>query len=142
MAKTQNKTVPTEQSVEAFLNTVEDERKRKDSFALLDMMRDVTGQEPIMWGSSIIGFGTYPYKGASGREGEWMMLGFSPRKQNFALYLMSDHAQHAELFGKLGKYSTGVSCVYIKRLDDVDVSVLRQLVAEAFEAVKARKQAD
>lgn len=139
MAKAQNKTVATSASAEAFLNTIEDERKRKDSFALLDLMRDVTRLEPVMWGSSIIGFGSYRYKGASGREGDWMMVGFSPRKANLVLYLLSDHTQHADLFDKLGKYSTGVSCVYVKRLDDVDMGVLRELVAESFKAVKKRE---
>jgi hypothetical protein len=140
MAQAQNKTIATDASVEAFLNTIEDERKRKDSFALLELMSDVTGFEPVMWGSSIVGFGSYHYKGASGREGDWMMIGFSPRKANISLYLTSDHQQHADLFRKLGKHSTGVGCVYVKRLDDVDMGVLRQLVVESFAAVKARAE--
>lgn len=116
-----------------FLNTVSDERKREDSFSILEMMGDVTGSKPEMWGDSIIGFGSYRYKYASGREGEWFLTGFSPRKQNLTLYIMSGFDEYDELLGKLGKYSTGKSCLYIKKLEDVDQDVLRELVRKSVE---------
>lgn len=114
-------------SVTDFLNKIEDEDRRKDCFELLSMMQDVTGDEPKMWGESIIGFGSYQYKYASGREGEWFQLGFSPRKQNISLYTMCgfDHAE--KIMGKLGRYKTGKSCIYVKKLDDIDRKALMDL---------------
>lgn len=125
------KTKPTDESVTAFLNSVSDERKREDCFTLLELMQEVTEAEPTMWGNSIVGFGTYHYKYASGREGDWFLAGFAPRKQNLTLYIMAGFDAYDGLLAQLGKHKTGKSCLYIKRLDDVDMDVLRQLVASS-----------
>jgi hypothetical protein len=130
------KTQPNQQSVEDFLNNVENETKRQDSFSILELMKEETGDEPIMWGDSIVGFGKYHYKYASGREGEWFLTGFSPRVQNLTLYIMSGFDEYDELLNKLGKYSTGKSCLYIKKLEDVDQDVLRELVSKSVEHMK------
>ena len=122
------KTQKNDASVEAFLNTVADERKRRDCFTLVELMRKATGAEPAMWGDSIVGFGEYHYTYASGRASDWFLTGFAPRKQNLTLYIMAGFDEYEELLGKLGKHSTGKSCLYIKRLDDVDMPVLRELV--------------
>jgi len=127
-----NKATPNDQSVEQFLNGIEDEQKRRDSFALLELMRQVTGLEPTMWGSSIIGFGSYHYKYASGREGDTMLAGFSPRKQALTIYNMGGFEEDSDLLRQLGKYSLGKGCLYIKRLDDVDLATLRSLLEESF----------
>lgn len=132
-----NKTTPTEQSVEQFLNAIEDEQKRQDSFALVELMQQVTGLEPKMWGSSIVGFGKYHYKYESGREGESAIVGFSPRKQNLTLYSMGAVFDASpELMEKLGKYTTGSSCLYIKKLADVDLPTLKQLVEQSVDFVR------
>ncbi len=122
------KTRPTDDSVMKFLNSVGDEKKRADSFKILDLMREVTGEEPRMWGSSIVGFGSYHYKYASGREGDWFVTGFSPRKQSLTLYIMAGFAEYDELLENLGKYATGKACLYIKKLEDVDMPTLKKLV--------------
>jgi hypothetical protein len=129
------KTQPNDGSVEAFLESVENQRRREDAFTVLGLMKRVTGEEPVMWGPSIIGFGTYHYKYESGREGDWFVAGFSPRKQSLTLYIMSGFSKHDELMGKLGKYKTGKSCLYINRLDDVDMKVLEELVRSSVEHV-------
>jgi hypothetical protein len=131
------KTKPTDQSVEGFLNKVPDEKKRQDSFAILELMKQVTGEEPIMWGDSIVGFGRYHYKYASGREADWFITGFSPRKQNLTLYIMSGFDEYDELLENLGKHSTGKSCLYIKKLEDIDQDVLRELVSKSVEHMAA-----
>ena len=123
MAKAELKTKVNDASVTKFLNSVEDEQKRNDSFEILKLMKQITKEEPKMWGSSIVGFGSYHYKGKSGREGDWMLTGFSPRKQNLTLYLMGGFHTHADLLNKLGKFTTGAGCLYIKKLDDVDKKV-------------------
>jgi hypothetical protein len=128
----ENKTTPTDQNVEQFLNTIEDERKRKDSFALLELMKQVTGMEPKMWGSSIVGFGSYHYKYESGREGDMILAGFSPRKQNLTIYNMGGFEQYDDLLKKLGKYTLGKGCLYIKRLDDIDLPTLKSLIEASF----------
>ncbi|HQV33170.1 MAG TPA: DUF1801 domain-containing protein [Calditrichia bacterium] len=132
MSQAQNKTVPNSHSVDAFLQTVDDEKKRADCFRILDMMGEITGEPPVMWGGSIVGFGTYHYKYESGREGDMLMTGFSPRKSNLTLYIMPGFGRYAELMDKLGKYKTGKSCLYIKRLADVDEAVLRELIDEGY----------
>jgi len=132
----QPKTQKTDASVEGFLNAVENERRRADSFALLELMREVTGEEPAMWGTSIVGFGTYRYQYASGREGEWMQVGFSPRKRNLTLYIMPGFDGYQSLLEKLGKYRTGKSCLYINKLDDVDLPTLRELIRQSVVHVK------
>ena len=129
------KTQPNDASVEEFLNGVADEQKRADCFTLLALMRKATGAEPRMWGDSIVGFGTYHYKYASGREGDWMQIGFSPRKQNLTLYIMSGFSRYDDLMKSLGKHSTGKSCLYIKKLDDVDMPTLETLVQESVDHV-------
>jgi hypothetical protein len=130
------KTKVNEASVESFLNSVKDEQARADCFEILKMMKQVTKEEPKMWGSSIVGFGSYHYKGASGREGDWMLTGFSPRKQNLTLYLMGGFDAHADLLKKLGKHKTSVGCLYIKKLEDVDKKVLKELVVETVKTIK------
>jgi hypothetical protein len=127
------KTKRNEGDVEAFLNAVSDEQKRQDSFAVLELMKQVTGEEPVMWGDSIVGFGSYHYKYASGREGDWFLTGFSPRKQNLTLYIMAGFDGYEKMLNNLGKHSTGKSCLYVKKLDDVDTDVLRELVKQSVE---------
>lgn len=122
------KTKRNDASVEAFLNGIEDENKRKDSFTILEMMQEVIGAEPQMWGASIIGFGHSHYQYASGREGDWMLAGFSPRKQNLTLYIMGGLETHAAILAKLGKHTCGKGCLYIKKLKDVDLATLRELI--------------
>jgi hypothetical protein len=128
------KTKASEASVTAFLNSIEDEEKRKDSLVILKLMKQVTKQEPKMWGSSIIGFGDVHYKYESGREGDWFITGFSPRKQNLTLYVMGSFNYHADLLKKLGKHTTGVGCLYIKKLKDVDTKVLKELIETSVKA--------
>jgi len=130
------KTRPNDTSVEEFLNGVADEQKREDCFTIVELMKKATGAEPKMWGDSIVGFGTYHYKYASGREGDWMLVGFSPRKQNLTLYIMSGFSRYEELMKSLGKHSTGKSCLYIKRLDDIDMPTLRTLVQESVDHLR------
>ena len=125
------KTKLNDASVEAYLNHVENEQKREDSLAILQLMAEVTGAEPKMWGDSIIGFGNYHYKYASGREGDWFLTGFAPRKQNLTLYIMTGFGQYDILMNKLGKYKTGKSCLYIKRIADIDLETLRELVRQS-----------
>ena len=132
----ENKTKPTDADVVEFLNNVPDERKRQDAFTVLEMMRAVTGEEPKMWGPTMVGFGSYHYKGASGREGDYFITGFSPRKQSLTLYIMAGFEQYGDLMAKLGKYTTGVSCLYVKRLSDINQTVLRELVTKSVEHMK------
>jgi hypothetical protein len=127
------KTRPNDRDVGAFLAAVPDERRRRDSLAVLELMRDLTGQAPRMWGNSIVGFGTYHYRYASGREGDWFLTGFSPRKQNLTLYIMSRFEGQEELLSRLGKHRTGKGCLYINRLGDVDETVLRKLIRRSIE---------
>ena len=133
--KAENKTKKTKASVEEFLNGVEHEGKRQDSFTILEMMRDVTGLEPVMWGPSIVGFGSYHYKYASGREGDMPVTGFYPRKQSLTLYIMPGFDAYESLLDKLGKHKLGKSCLYINKLADVDLDVLRELVTESVAAM-------
>lgn len=126
------KTQRNDANVEAFLQQVPDEKKRQDSFTILEMMRKVTGAEPRMWGDSIIGFGDYHYVYASGREGDWFCIGFSPRKQNLTLYLTYGFEDGSELLQKLGKHKTGKGCLYINRLSDVNLAVLDELLRWAY----------
>ncbi len=130
------KTRVNDASVKDFLNDVEDDQKRQDCFDLVDLMTDITGEEPKMWGPSIVGFGSYRYRYDSGREGDWMQVGFSPRKQALTLYIMSGFSRYQKLMAKLGKHKTGKSCLYIKRLSDVDADVLRELITLSVEQVR------
>jgi len=123
------KTKQTESSVEDFIDKIIDEQKRKDTLVLLKMMQKASGEKPKMWGASMIGFGIKRYKSpASGREVDWFKIGFSPRKTNFSLNLVLDIKQHATMLAKLGKHKTGVGCLYINKLEDVDVKVLQELI--------------
>jgi hypothetical protein len=127
----ENKTQKNDLSVTDFLNSVPDEQKRRDSFAIMEMMKQASGAEPKMWGPAIIGFGDAHYKYESGREGDWFKVGFSPRKQNLTLYLMGGAPSYPDLLGKLGKYKTGKGCLYINKLTDVDVEVLREMISRS-----------
>lgn len=129
------KTKPTTASVEDFINAVPDEQKRKDSFIILEMMRKASGEEPAMWGGSIIGFGNVRYKSPkTGREVDWLRIGFSPRKANLSLYLAMDIKKHADTLEKLGKHKTGVGCLYINKLEDVDMKVLEGMIKTSLKA--------
>jgi hypothetical protein len=132
------KTTRTGASVAEFLGTVPDPRRRADAEEVCELMREVTGQEPAMWGPSMVGFGRYRYRYASGREGEWPAVAMSPRKQALTLYLSEDYDQYADLMARLGQHTTGKSCLYIKRLSDIDLDVLRTLVRNGFELVNGR----
>ncbi|MXW27332.1 MAG: DUF1801 domain-containing protein [Chloroflexi bacterium] len=133
----QNKTQKTGASVEKFLESVTSPRRREDGLAVLAMMREITGLEPEMWGPSIIGFGDYHYKYESGREGDFFLTGFSPRKQSLTLYIMSGLEGHEDLLEKLGKHRTGTACLYINKLADVDTDILRDLIRISFESAQA-----
>ncbi len=130
------KTKKTDANVRDFLDKVEDESKRADCDQILAMMEDVTGEKAAMWGSSIVGFGSYHYKYASGREGDWFLIGFSPRKRNFSLYIMSGFDEYDDLLGQLGKHSTGKSCLYVNKLADVDLDVLRMLMEKSVQHMR------
>jgi hypothetical protein len=131
------KTRPTDASVKEFLACVDHDRRREDAFALLELMREVTGEEPRMWGPSIVGFGSYRYEYKSGREGDWFLTGFSPRKQNMTLYLMGGLDEYKGLLGRLGKHKTGVGCLYINKLQDIDLPILRELVRLSVEEARS-----
>jgi hypothetical protein len=122
------KTKRTDADVLSFLNQVEDERKRQDSFRIMELMSQVTGSEPAMWGASIIGFGQFRLKYASGRENDWPLVGFSPRKREITLYIDRDPVDDAALLARLGIYKSSKACLYIKRTDDIDLEVLRELI--------------
>ena len=122
------KTKPTKASVKEFLNQISDKERRDDCFAVVKIMEEITGDKPKMWGPSIVGFGTWHYKYASGREGDWPVAAFSPRKKDLTVYLMVGFEKHTELMQKLGKHSTGKSCLYIKRLSDIHVPTLKKLI--------------
>jgi len=125
------KTKKNSASVTAFLNAIDDKQQRADAKKISAMMRAVTGSRAKMWGTAIVGFGSYHYRYASGQEGDWPLVGFSPRKQNLSLYIMSGFSKFEVLMAKLGKYKIGKSCLYIKRLEDVDQRILEQLIAES-----------
>lgn len=129
------KTQKTDDSVDDFITGIEDDRKREDSKTLLDIMERVTGEGPSMWGPSIIGFGDQQYKYESGREGEWFKIGFSPRKQNLTLYVTDYIPDGDPLLANLGKHTTGKACIYIKRLEDVDIGILEKLVKRSYDNV-------
>ena len=131
------KTKKTDASVADFLNDIKDEETRQSCFEIAKMMKQLTRSEPKMWGPSIIGFGSRHIKYASGRELDWMVIGFSPRKANITLYIPGGLEKQAGLLKKLGKYSTGKGCLYIKRLNDVDTKILKELLRDSVQAVKA-----
>ena len=132
------KTVKNDQPVDLFLQKVEDPQKLQDCYTILKMMQDITGEKPKMWGDSIVGFGEIRYKYASGRQGDWMLTAFSPRKQNLTLYIMSGFDQHQDVLARLGKYKTGKGCLYINRLSDVDQNVLLELIQKSVDFLKEK----
>ena len=139
---TELKTKVNDASVKKFLDSIPDDAQRKDSYVIVEMLRTATKAKPKMWGSSIVGFDTYHYVGKSGREGDWLLAGMSPRKQNLTLYILGGWDHHTELLAKLGKHSLGKGCLYIKRLEDVNTSVLKRLIAESLKRAKKLAQAE
>lgn len=131
------KTKITKASVDKFIRSIKDEQAQADCLKIAEMMQKAAKAEPKMWGTSIVGFGSYHYKGKSGREGDWFLTGFSPRKQALTLYLMGGFDDQADLLAKLGKYSTGKGCLYVKKLADVDIKVLKELIARSVKKMKA-----
>ena len=132
----ENKTKPSRASVSRFLAAIENPAIREDAQTLCRMMEKVTGEKPVLWGDSYVGFGTYHYKYASGREGDTAPVGFAPRKRNLTVYLLYGFDEHTELMSKLGKHSKGKSCLHIKRLEDVDQKVLERLITASFKQVR------
>ena len=128
------KTRVNDQSVTAFLDKVVDDQRRQDCYTILEMMKNATGAEPKMWGDSIVGFGSYHYKYATGREADWLLIGFSPRKQNLTLYFMTGFTDYEGILSRLGKFTTGKGCLYIKKLDDVNLAALQELITQSVQA--------
>ena len=138
--QSQNKTQPTTSSVERFISSIEDENKRMDAMELRRLMEKMTGQPAVMWGSSIIGFDKVHYKYESGREGDMGAIGFSPRRSNLTIYFVDGVSKHSELLAKLGPHKTGkASCLYIKRLSDIDMNVLEKLIKDSYQYVMSHK---
>ncbi len=137
MADTTRKTQPNEGDVEAFLDSVENERRQRDAREVMALMRDVTGAEPVLWGSSIIGFGRQPYTTADGKGHEWFAVGLSPRKASLTLYGLTYYDSNQDLLDKLGTHTTGKGCLYVKRLEDVDRDVLVAMIERAWETNNA-----
>ena len=132
------KTKLNDDSVDDFLNAVEDEEKRADSYRLLEMMAESSGEPAKMWGEAIVGFGTYHYVYASGREGDWMLTGFSPRKANISLYLMAGFDELGDELSTLGKHKSSKGCLYVKKLSDIDEKVLRKMIKKSIVIMKKR----
>ena len=131
------KTQPTKKNVITFLNAIEKEQKRNDALAILNMMQEISGDTPVIWGENIIGFGQYSYITKSGSTGEWFKCGFSPRKTSFSLYLMGcDIQQSKDLLNQLGKHKTGVGCLYLNKLDDINLDVLSQIIQRTIDLQK------
>jgi hypothetical protein len=137
--KSQNKTQPTKVSVKDFLAGIKDEQRRKDAIEIARLMRKITGKPAVMWGPSIVGFDKYHYKYESGREGDMAATGFSPRSTALTLYLSGGTSKYAKLLGKLGPHKTGNVCLYIKRLSDVDMSVLEELIRDSYKYAMSHK---
>ncbi len=127
----ENKTKPTALSVNKFLESITDEQKRADSYTIIDIMQHATKEKPVMWGSSIVGFGKVQYKYPSGHSGEICLCGFSPRKQSFSIYITYNIKKYSELLKKLGKHKTGVGCLYINKLSDIDIKIFEELIKKA-----------
>ena len=135
------KTAIDSDDVKRFLDSVGDDKRRADGLAVLELMREVTGLQPALWRGSIVGFGSYHYRYDSGREGDWFLTGFSPRKQALSLYIIDGFDQYQQLLAALGKYRTGKSCLYVNRLEDIDLPVLRKLVRQSVAALKKKYRA-
>ncbi|MAK62177.1 MAG: hypothetical protein CMK09_14500 [Ponticaulis sp.] len=138
MAKAENKTKATDVDPKSFVANVEHDGRRADAETLLDVFTEVTGLEPSMWGPSMIGYGRYHYKYESGREGEFLMTGFSPRKANMVVYVLPGYTDHSDILNRIGKYKLGKSCLYINKLADVDMDVLKELITAGFDEMKTR----
>jgi hypothetical protein len=132
------KTKPTTVDVIKFLDSVDDEQKRSDSMEIMNMMKDVTGKQPVMWGDAMVGFDTFAYTNSKGEVNYWPMIGFSPRKQNLTLYITPGFDQFTEMLGKLGKHTTSKGCLYIKKLADVDKLVLRMIADKSYQLMKEK----
>jgi hypothetical protein len=132
----ENKTKQTKASVDKFINAIKDEKVRNDCYTIIKLMKSITKEDPRMWGASIIGFGTYHYKYTSGREGDMCIAGFSPRKQSLTIYLMPGFEKQQVQLKKLGKYKTSKVCLHIKSLDDIDVKVLKEMIAQSVKEIK------
>lgn len=132
------KTKPEKTDPKDFIASVESNQKRRDAEKLLEIMTKITSEKPVMWGPSMIGFGSYHYKYESGREGDWFLTGFSPRKANLSIYIMAGFSRYDELMAKLGKYKTGVSCLYVKKLDDIELDVLKELIKQSLIYMKKK----
>lgn len=130
------KTKPTHESVEAFLQGISAPQRRQECLRLVELMKHATGSEPRMWGAGMVGFGQYHYRYESGREGDWFVTGFSPRKSALTLYIMAGFDRYDGIMERLGKYKTGKSCLYIKRLEDIDLDVLRELIDESVQHIR------
>jgi hypothetical protein len=131
------KTQENKASVQQFIDGLENSSRKKDCLTVRKMMQEITGERAKMWGSSIVGFGTYHYKYASGREGNYFVTGFSPGKQNFTIYIMPGYTDYSHLLDKIGKHKMGKSCLYVKSLDDIDLDVLRTLITDAVNEMRA-----
>lgn len=132
----ENKIKETDASVEAFLDAIQDDEKRQDCRKVLQLMKEVTGAEPRIWGGGMVGFGSYHYKYPSGREGDWFLTGFAPRARELTLYITAGFDRYEALLADLGKFKTGRSCLYLKRLADVDLGVLRKLIAASVDHMR------
>lgn len=135
------KTKPSAENIHEFIASIEDEQKRKDCKSLLKIMNEITNEKPKLWGSGMVGFGKYHYKYASGHEGDSFLTGFSPRKQNITLFIMSGLDQHDTLLKKLGKFKTAKSCLYIKKMEDVDLAVLKSIIKSSVELISLKRHA-
>ena len=133
------KTRPTKASVTAFLAALPDERRRQEGQAVAKLLREVTGEKPVLWGPNIVGFGTYAYRYADGREGEWPIVGFSPRKSELVVYIMPGFERYADLLARLGRHRTGKSCLYLRNLAEVDLAVLREIVVRSVAAMESQR---
>ena len=142
MSKNENKTQPTQASPVAVLEALDDEKKKEDSFTLLKLIEEQTGYEPVMWGDSIIGYGKYHYKYQSGRTGEFMITGFAPRKRNLTIYIMPGFDQYDSLMQELGKFKTGRSCLYVNKLADIDLEVLRTLISKSVDYMRQKYETE
>jgi hypothetical protein len=131
------KTKPSDEDVSAFIAAIPDDAQRQDAATLAELMQHATGEAGALWGGKIVGFGRFHYRYASGRDGEWFIVGFAPRAKNLTLYIMDGFDGHSELLGKLGRHSTGKACLYLKRLSDVDMVVLGELIDRSVAAVRA-----
>lgn len=139
MSPTENKTQASTANVDDFIASITDDAKRNDSQTLIDLLKKISVEPPVLWGENIIGFGSYHYQYESGREGDMPLIGFSPRKREFAIYIMSGFEQLQVQLAKLGKHKTGKSCLYIKRLSDIQINVLEELMKESVAIIKSEQ---